>query len=297
MGYFKSFYKTVGGNEGTLCHYPTRLDTYGCGCQHDCSYCYAKSLLAFRGLWNPENPEVVNLEDVRKVVTKIEPGTIVRLGGMTDCFQPLELKKRATYQTIRMLNARRVGYLIVTKSHFVADDEYMEIYDPELAHFQITITTLDDELSATYEKASVPSKRVEALLKLQKAGFDVAVRLSPIIEEYMDFDKLNSLGIQKAVVEFLRVNGWIKKWFTGIDYSRFKLKQGGYRFLRLDDKKRIISKLKIPEVSVCEDYMPHWKYWEVNVNPNRDDCCNLSKIKKEKKDENRGAESLGSYSV
>lgn len=28
---FKSFYKTVGGNEGSLCHYPTRLDTYGCG--------------------------------------------------------------------------------------------------------------------------------------------------------------------------------------------------------------------------------------------------------------------------
>lgn len=44
MREFKSFYKTVGGNEGNKCHYPTRLDTYGCGCQHDCSYCYAKSL-------------------------------------------------------------------------------------------------------------------------------------------------------------------------------------------------------------------------------------------------------------
>lgn len=25
---FKSFLKTVGGNEGNKCHYPTRLDTY-----------------------------------------------------------------------------------------------------------------------------------------------------------------------------------------------------------------------------------------------------------------------------
>lgn len=33
---FKSFYKRVGGNEGSKCHYPARLDTYGCGCQHDC---------------------------------------------------------------------------------------------------------------------------------------------------------------------------------------------------------------------------------------------------------------------
>ena len=35
---FKSFIKTVGGNEGNKCKYPTRLDTYGCGCSHDCKY-------------------------------------------------------------------------------------------------------------------------------------------------------------------------------------------------------------------------------------------------------------------
>lgn len=29
---YKSFYKTVGGNEGSLCRYNTRLDTYGRGC-------------------------------------------------------------------------------------------------------------------------------------------------------------------------------------------------------------------------------------------------------------------------
>ena len=27
---FKSFIKTVGGNEGSKCKYSTRLDTYGC---------------------------------------------------------------------------------------------------------------------------------------------------------------------------------------------------------------------------------------------------------------------------
>lgn len=30
--------------------------------------------------------------------------------------------------------------MIVTKSHHVADDEYMAIYDPELAHIQISIS-------------------------------------------------------------------------------------------------------------------------------------------------------------
>ena len=271
---FKSFFKTVGGNEGGLCHYPTRLDTYGCGCQHDCSYCYAKTLLEFRGLWNAKAPAVADVNEIYKVVKTIPKGTIIRLGGMTDCFMPLELQQRITMQTIKMLNRRGIGYLIVTKSHLVANDEYMQIYDKDLAHFQVTVTTLDDELSQTYEKASVPSKRIAAIHKLQAAGFDVAIRLSPIIEQYMDFDKLNGLGIQKAVVEFLRVNTWVKKWFD-IDYTPFKLKQGGYQFMRLSDKKRIISNIKIPEITVCEDYTPHFKYWQVHVNPNKDDCCNL----------------------
>lgn len=35
MKSFSLFYKDVGGNEGDKCNYSTRLDTYGCGCQHD----------------------------------------------------------------------------------------------------------------------------------------------------------------------------------------------------------------------------------------------------------------------
>ncbi|WP_417173430.1 hypothetical protein [Alistipes finegoldii] len=47
---FKSFLKTVAGNEGGECKYPTRLDLYDCRCAHGCAYCYAKSLLDFRHL-------------------------------------------------------------------------------------------------------------------------------------------------------------------------------------------------------------------------------------------------------
>lgn len=276
MKSFSLFYKEVEGNEKQKCKYTTRLDTFGCGCQHDCSYCYAKSLLDFRNLWNPQKPVVGNMKDIRNVIKKIPPGSIVRLGGMTDCFQPIELKYRTTYQTIRLLNKYKIGYLIVTKSHLVANDEYMQIYDKDLAHFQITTTCLDDELykKLNYEKASVPSKRIEAILKLQEAGFDVAIRLSPLIEEYIDFDKLNSLGIKKAQVEFLRVNHWIRKWFN-VDYSKHTIKQSGYEHLPLEEKQRIIAKINIPEISVCEDEDNAYEYWVNNFNPNKEDCCNL----------------------
>jgi DNA repair photolyase len=152
----------------------------------------------------------------------------------------------------------------------------MKIYDKDLAHFQITTTCLDDNLykKLDYEKASLPSKRIEAIKKLQNNGFDVAIRLSPLIEEYIDFDKLNNLGIEKAQVEFLRVNHWIKKWFD-IDYSKFKIKQNGYEHLPLEEKIKIISKIKISNISVCEDENEAYEYWKEYFNPNKEDCCNL----------------------
>ena len=275
MKEFKSFYKTVGGNEGGKCNYPTRLDTYGCGCQHDCSYCYAKSLLDFRKFWNPLEPAVADIEKIRKVVKKIKKGSIIRLGGMTDCFQPLEKIHRVTYETIKALNEYRIGYLIVTKSDLVASDEYMAILDKKLAHIQITVTTTDDELSKTYEKAVVPSRRIWAIERLQENGFDVALRLSPFIPQYVDFDRLNKVKCDKIVIEFLRVNPWIRKWFN-IDFSEYVVKQSGYNHLPLEKKQEYLKKITgFKEMSVCEDVTDHYNYWKGNFNHNPNDCCNL----------------------
>lgn len=276
---FKSFYKTVGGGEGDRCHYPTRLDLYGCGCQHDCSYCYAKSLLDFRKLWRPENPSIADINKVIKKIKKIPDEVCVRLGGMTDCFQPLEKTERSTYKTIEELNKQNKHYLIVTKSHIVADDEYIELMDKNLAHIQISVTTTDDELSKTYEKASYPSQRIQAIEKLQANGFDVQLRLSPFIPQYIDFDILNNIKCDKILIEFLRVNTWIKKWFD-IDYSDYTLKEGGYRHLSLEKKIEYLKNITgFKEHSICEDVDDHFKYWEENFNTNKDDCCNLHIIK------------------
>ena len=275
MKKFQSFFKTVGGNEGSKCNYPTRLDTYGCGCYHDCKYCYAKSLLEFRNLWDANNPRVADIEQIKRKIDKLPNGIILRLGGMTDCFQPCELDYRITYETIKHLNKRRISYLIVTKSHLVANDEYLEIYDKDLAHFQITVTTTNDDLSLTYEKASVPSERINAIEKLQEKGFDVQLRLSPFICEYIDFDVLKNVKCDKILVEFLRVNHWIKKWFN-IDYSKHTLRENGYNHLSLETKKELLTNIKgFKEISICEDVTEHYDYWKENINNNKYDCCNL----------------------
>ena len=271
---FASFVNTVGGNEGDKCHYNTRLDTYGCGCQHNCKYCYAKSLLDFWGLWNPQNPKVAPSELVDKEIRRLKGDKPVRLGGMTDCFQPLEKTKRATDGAIRKLNVRKVPYLIVTTSAMVADDEYLKLMKPELAHIQVTVTTTDDDLARTYEKASPPSKRIEAIERLQREGFDVQLRLSPYIPEFVNVDEINQVKCDKVLVEFLRVNHWIKKWID-IDYTDYTLNHSGYNHLPLDKKIALLSKVNFKEISVCEDVDEHYEYWKQHVNHNPEDCCNL----------------------
>ena len=273
---FKSFFKTVGGNEGNKCNYPTRLDTYGCGCSHDCKYCYAKSLLDFRKMWNSENPSVADIEKIKRKISKIPKDTqAIRLGGMTDCFQPIEKVHRVTYETIKCLNENQIPYLIVTKSSMIADDEYIEILDKNLAHIQITVTTTNDELSTTYEKASVPSERIKAIEKLQENGYDVSLRLSPFIPEFVDLDIINNIKCDKILVEFLRVNTWIKKWFD-IDYSDYIIKQSGYQHLPLNKKIEHINKINgFKEITVCEDESEAYEYWKNNFNHNPNDCCNL----------------------
>lgn len=268
MKEFKSFYKTVGSAEGARCKYPTRLDTYGCGCYHDCGYCYAKSLLDFRGLWNPLEPRVADLKKIERKLDKIPAGSVLRLGGMTDCFQPCERTYKVTYETIKLLNERGIGYLIVTKSDLVA--EYRDILRPDLAHIQVSITSLGQ---ASYEKAVSSDRRIEAVLALQDE-YDAALRVSPLIPGRIDFDRLNATGVRKVVVEFLRVNSWVEKWLPG-DYSDFTERAGGYKHLPLDKKIDLVQRITLPSLTVCEDVPEHYIYWRDHVNPNPDDCCNL----------------------
>lgn len=274
MKEFKSFYKSVSGNEGNKCNYPTRLDTYGCGCAHDCKYCYAKSLLDFRNMWDANDPAVAPIKEIEKTIRKL-PKEVVRLGGMTDCYQPCEREYRNTRKTIQLLNKYRIPYLIVTKSAIILDD--IDILDKELAHIQITITTTDDELAKTYEQASVPSERIKAVEILQENGFDVAVRLSPYIPEFVDTDKINAIKCDKIIVEFLRVNPFIKQWFD-IDYTPYKVKRNGYWHLPLSKKKELIKEIHFKEMSVCEDESMAYVYWKYHFNHNPKDCCNLREV-------------------
>lgn len=260
-----------------LCLYNNRLDTYWQGCSHNCSYCYARSLLQFRGLRHPENPKFIDLKEAYRIVAQdIPKGTITRLGGMTDCFQPVEKVHKITYNVLKAFNHYRKGYLIITKSDLIADDEYIKVLDKDLAHIQITLTTTNDQIASRYEKATRPSDRIKAIEKLQALGYDVAIRLSPYVPWLADPKEFNKIKCDKILIEFLRVNHWIKKWFGEfIKDEDYPLNYHWYNHLTFEKKKQLVRDFKIKEITVCDFDPEHLDYWKKEFNPNPDDCCNL----------------------
>ncbi|MBQ8279526.1 MAG: radical SAM protein [Roseburia sp.] len=226
----------------------------------------------FRNLWDAQEPSVADIRKIERKIAKLPKGTIIRLGGMTDCFQPCEREYGITKATIELLNRYGIEYLIVTKSDLVC--EYMNILDKQKAHIQVSTTWIP------CEKAVSTERRIKAIETLYAEGFDVAVRLSPYVPQFVDFERLNSIRCNKIIVEFLRVNHWIKKWLP-LDYSDYTVKQSGYQHLPLEKKIEYLSRVTgFDEVSVCEDVSEHYEYWKEAVNHNKLDCCNLRRNEK-----------------
>ena len=104
-----------------------------------------------------------------------------------------------------------------------------------------------------YENASPISERIKAAEMLQKLGFDVAVRLSPFVPEFVDYEALNDIQCDKILVEFLRCNGFIRRAFP-IDYSEYTVKQSGYWHMPLEKKKKYLKNItEFKEITICED--------------------------------------------
>ena len=197
---YKAFLNLPGGGETTKCYYPFKLDTYGCGCSNNCAYCYAKSVLSFRGYWDNDAPKKADFNKIKKIFenvfdkgkkTKYSQFFLdripIRLGGMTDCFSDIEKEERVTLRFLKLLKKYDYPYLILTKNKLVADDEYIEAMDKNLGYIQFSITTPFDDISEAYEEgASLTSERLAACKKLNDHGFYTAVRICPLFPLYPD---------------------------------------------------------------------------------------------------------------
>jgi DNA repair photolyase len=161
------------------------------GCEHGCSYCYARPGHSYLNL-SPgldfETRLVVktNLAEVlRRELTSpnYRPGKLV-LGGVTDVYQPVEKRYGITRQVLSLLNDLKHPAGLVTKGSLIERD--LDLLSA-MSQWQgvavyITLTTLDAELARRMEpRAASPSKRLALIRRLTDAGVRVGVSVSPQI--------------------------------------------------------------------------------------------------------------------
>jgi DNA repair photolyase len=217
-------------------------------------------MLSDRNLWTPDNVRVADIDTIKRkiesyldgkgngIVAKVFQNRIpARLGGLTDCFQPIEESERVTLQLIRYLNSIHYPYLIVTKSDLVSDHSYLKEFRQDLAYVQITITTLNTDIASKLESnAPLPERRINAIRKLNEAGIYSAGRLSPIIPNITNEDcfriieRLEEINVPHTIFEAFRGNSKIVKRVenaTGLEVKPLQKRGVYYRFTLLEKQK------------------------------------------------------------
>ena len=177
------------------------------GCEHGCSYCFARPTHAYYGLspgldfetrlFQKPNAPARLTEELRK--PNYEPAFIA-LGSNTDPYQPIEQKLQITRKILEVLWEFRHPCTIITKSPLVIRD--IDIIQPMaaagLAAVSISVTTLDRDLARRLEpRAPTPAKRLAAIRTLSEANIPVCVLAAPMIPALNDSELESILSAAK----------------------------------------------------------------------------------------------------
>jgi DNA repair photolyase len=194
-------------NESPDIPYHASLNAYR-GCEHGCSYCYARPTHEYLGfsagldfetrIMVKENaPELLRRE---LSSPKWKPQTLA-LSGVTDCYQPIERRLQLTRKCLAVLAEFRNPVGITTKNYLVTRD--LDLLRELAAHravmVHLSINSLDSELARKLEpRAASPKMRLAAVEALAKAGVPVGVLVAPVIPALNDHEMPAVLAAAKA---------------------------------------------------------------------------------------------------
>jgi len=199
------------------------------GCEHGCSYCYARPTHEYLGL-------SAGLDFESKVIAKRDAPTLLRqklsskswepetlaMSGVTDPYQPVERRLGITRGCLEVLAEARNPVAVVTKNHLVTRDVDLlaELARHGAASVAISLTTLDDDLRRVLEpRTSPPRRRLAAIESLAEAGVPVGVMTAPIIPAINDHEIPDLLqaaadaGAQFAAHTVVRLPGTVAPLF------------------------------------------------------------------------------------
>ncbi|MCX6737158.1 MAG: radical SAM protein [Candidatus Parcubacteria bacterium] len=177
------------------------------GCEHSCTYCYARFMKRFSGHkenWGEFVDVKINAPELLSQEIKKKKKGKVWISGVTDCYQPIEKKYELTKKCLEILQENNWPVTIQTKSPLVLRElELLKKFQEIEVGF--TITTADEEIRKIFEPRTAPiSERIEALDKLHQAGIKTFAMIAPLLPkaeglvsklkgkvDYVIIDKMN----------------------------------------------------------------------------------------------------------
>ncbi|MBT0956575.1 PA0069 family radical SAM protein [Alphaproteobacteria bacterium KMM 3653] len=168
------------------------------GCEHGCTYCFARPSHAYLGLSpgldfetrltaKPTAPERLRAELSARGYT---PKSIA-IGTNTDPYQPIEKSWRIMRGLLEVLAEFQHPVTIVTKGTLIERD--LDILGPMaakgLVRVGVSVTTLDPKLSRLMEpRVPAPARRLRMIEALSQAGVPVRVCASPMVPGLTDHE-------------------------------------------------------------------------------------------------------------
>ncbi|MBE2262381.1 MAG: PA0069 family radical SAM protein [Burkholderiaceae bacterium] len=177
-------------NDSPDIHFDLSINPYR-GCEHGCSYCYARPTHSYLNLSPGLDFETWiiakrNIAEVlrRELGARSYRPSLLNIGSATDCYQPAERELRLTRAVIELFQQTRHPFSLITKGSGVERD--LDLIAPmaaqNLAAVYVTITTLDARLARRMEpRAAAPHRRLRTIEALARAGVPVGVSVAPQI--------------------------------------------------------------------------------------------------------------------
>lgn len=154
------------------------------GCQHGCSYCYArfmKRVTGHREPWGDFVDVKINAAELLRVEIKKRKRGRVWVSGVCDPYQPLEAKYKLSRQCLEILARNGWPAIIQTRSPLVLRDMDI-IRQGQGFEAGLSVTTADDGIRKLFEPKAPPiSDRIEALDELHKAGIRTYAMIAPML--------------------------------------------------------------------------------------------------------------------
>jgi DNA repair photolyase len=204
------------------------------GCQHGCSFCYARKTHTFLGVeandhfqnhiyLKTDAADVLEAQ-VRKLVSKKGPKGAgrVAIGTATDPYQPIEAKAQSTRQCLEVLRKYGLSVSITTRSPLILRDLDL-LRQMDHVSVNISLNTLNHPIWKAMEPSTPsPEKRLETIKKLTDAGIRTGVFMAPMLPLLTDdihgmVELVNTIHAQGAafvIPSYLRLNSFeVKSWF------------------------------------------------------------------------------------